>query len=112
MHSTALACREPQLYKTPKAVKKTMLGAFGRTFFEAPNWTIKTRKAFPCSVALIPFCAGAFPCSVALVFLFWVTVPMVQHGRSQGVKNTYKTNAILLIFKMKGTPGAATKWIP
>ena len=36
--------------------------------FEAPNWTMKTRKAFPCSAALVPFFAGAFPCSVALVF--------------------------------------------
>ena len=36
--------------------------------FEAPNWTMKTRKAFPCSVTLVSFCAGALPCSVALVF--------------------------------------------
>ena len=36
--------------------------------FEAPNGTMKTRKAFPCSVALVPFFAEAFPCSVALVF--------------------------------------------
>ena len=35
---------------------------------EAPNRTMKTRKAFPCSAALVPFFAGAFPCSVALVF--------------------------------------------
>ena len=35
---------------------------------EAPNWTMKARKAFPCSAALVPFFAGAFPCSVALVF--------------------------------------------
>ena len=35
---------------------------------EAPNSTMKTREAFPCSVALVPFFAGAFPCSVALVF--------------------------------------------
>ena len=33
-----------------------------------PNWTMKTRKAFPCSTALVPFFAGAFPCSVALAF--------------------------------------------
>ena len=35
---------------------------------EAPNWTMKARKAFPCSAALVPFFAGAFPCSAALVF--------------------------------------------
>ena len=34
----------------------------------APNWTMKTRNAFPCSAALVPFFAGMFPCSVALIF--------------------------------------------
>ena len=37
---------------------------------------------------------------------------MVQHGLNEGVQNIYKTNAKLHILKMKGTPGAATKWIP
>ena len=37
---------------------------------------------------------------------------MVQHGVDEGVKNIYKTNAILHIFKVKCTSGAATKWIP
>ena len=31
---------------------------------------------------------------------------MVQHGFNEGVKNMYKTTVTLLIFKMKGTPGA------
>ena len=35
---------------------------------EAPNRTMKMRKAFSCSAALVPFFAGAFSCSVALVF--------------------------------------------
>ncbi len=37
---------------------------------------------------------------------------MVQHGVDEGVKNIYKTNAIMHIFKATCTPGAATKWIP
>ena len=37
---------------------------------------------------------------------------MVQHGVDEGVKNIYKTNAILHIFKVKCTTGVATKWIP
>ena len=82
------------------------------TFFEAPYWTMKARQVFPCSVALVPFCTGAFPCSVALVFGFWGYRSMVQHGLNEGVKNMYKTNAILHILKMKGTPGAATKTSP
>ena len=37
---------------------------------------------------------------------------MVQHAVDEGVNNIYKTNVILQIFKVKCTPGAATKWIP
>ena len=37
---------------------------------------------------------------------------MVQHGVDEGVKNIYKPTAIMHIFKVKCTPGAATKWIP
>ena len=51
-----------------KPFKNNGLAHLGGTFLEAPNWTLKMRKAFPCSVALVPFCAGAFPCSTALVF--------------------------------------------
>ena len=79
---------------------------------EAPNWTMKARKTFPCSVALVPFFAGAFSCSVALVFLFLGDRSMVQHGLDEGVTNIYKTNVILHIFKVKGRPGATTKRIP
>ena len=45
-------------------------------------------------------------------FLIFGDRSMVQHGVDEGVKNIYKTNAILHIFKVKCTPGAATKWIP
>ena len=51
-----------------KAFKNNGLAHLVGTFLEAPNWTMKIRKAFPCSVSFVPFCAGAFPCSVALVF--------------------------------------------
>ena len=45
-------------------------------------------------------------------FSFFGDRSMVQHGVDEGVKNIYKTNAILHIFKVKCTSGAATKWIP
>jgi hypothetical protein len=53
-------------------------------------------------MALVPFCAGVFPCSVALVFRFWACNPLVQHGLREGVRNMYKTNAILPILKADG----------
>ena len=37
---------------------------------------------------------------------------VVQHGLNEGVKNIYKTNAILHILKTKGTFGEAIKTIP
>ena len=45
-------------------------------------------------------------------FLIFGDRSMVQHGVDEGVQNIYKTNAISHIFKVKCTPGAATKWIP
>ena len=45
-------------------------------------------------------------------FLIFGQRSMVQHGVDEGVKNIYKTNAILHMFQVKCTPGAATKWIP
>ena len=64
-------------------------------------------------MALVPFCAGAFPCSVALVFRFWACNPLVQHGLREGVRNMYKTSAILHIFESgsqeKGAPEADAK---
>ena len=45
-------------------------------------------------------------------FLILGNRSMVQHGLSEGVKNIYKTNAILHILKMKASPGAATKTSP
>ena len=80
--------------------------------FGGLNWTMRRRKAFPCSVALVSCFAEAFPCSVALVFRFWGCHWVVQHGLNEGVKNMYKTNAILHILKMKGLFGEAIKTIP
>ena len=46
-----------------------------------PDWgPIRRRKAFPCSVAFVSFCAGAFSCRVALVFEFLTFPWVVQHG--------------------------------
>ena len=51
-----------------KPFKINGLAHLGGTFLEAPNWTLKIRKAFPCLVALVSFFAGAFSNCVALVF--------------------------------------------
>ena len=45
-------------------------------------------------------------------FSFFGDRSMVQHGVDEGVKNIYKTNAILHILKMKGTFGEAIKTMP
>ena len=44
-------------------------------------------------------------------FSFFGDRSMFQHGLNEGVTNIYKTNAILHIFKVKCTLGAATKCI-
>ena len=88
-----------RIKKWQKLFENQCLGHFGETFLGAPNRSIKTRKALPCSVALIPFCAEAFPCSVALVFRFGVFLWKVQHGPNEGVRNMYKTNTFLHVLK-------------
>ena len=79
----------------PNRLKQMLWAIWG-----GPDWgPIRRRKAFPCSVAFVSFCAGAFPCSVAFVFGF-LTFPWVaQHGLSKGVRNMYKTNAFLRILR-------------
>ena len=57
------------------------------------------------------FCRSV-PMQRGALFLFFGDRSMVQHGLHKGVKNIYKTNVILHIFKVKCTQGAATKWIP
>ena len=57
------------------------------------------------------FCRSV-PMQRGTCFLFFDDRSMVQHGVDEGVKNIYKTNAILHILKMKGTFGEAIKTIP
>ena len=65
-----------------------------------PDWgPIRRRKAFPCCVTFVFFCAEAFSYSVALVFGFLTFAWGVQHGLSGGVRNMYKTNVFLHILK-------------
>ena len=69
-------------------VKNRCKNCYFCNFLGAPHgvhaWTMKMRKAFPCSVALVQFCAEALPCSMALVFGFWACHLMVEHGPSEG----------------------------
>ena len=97
--------------KCKKAFILNGLEHFEGTHSRGPIWTMTMQKAFPCSVAPVLFFDGAFPCSAALVFQLWTFLRVVQLGLSEGVRNIYKTNAFLLIFKFKGAPGAASKRI-
>ena len=99
--------------KRPKHLKINGLGRFWGTLLGRPIWTILTKNAFPCSVALVLRFREAFPCSVALVlhfrkafscsvalvFLIFGVRSMIQHGIDERVKNIYKINAIMHIFK-------------
>ena len=86
-----------------------MLGSFREAFFWGPIWNIQDAKAFPCSVALVSVSAGALPCSVALVLRFFIFLLVPHVGLSEGVRNIIKSMFVFIIFKTKGTLGAATK---
>ena len=45
-----------------------------------PIWTMRTKNAFPCSVALVLHFPEALPCCAALVFGFLMFSWVAQHG--------------------------------
>ena len=56
--------------KRQKQFKINTFGCFRGAPLGRPCWTMLTKKAFPCSVALVFHFCGALPCSVALVLRF------------------------------------------
>ena len=56
--------------KRPKAFKINGFGSFREAPLGRPCSTMLSKKAFPCSVALVFHFCGALPCSVALVLRF------------------------------------------
>ena len=82
-------------------------GALGGTQLDHEN-----TKSVPMQRGARSVFCRSVPMQRGTRFLIFGDRSMVQHGVDEGVKNIYKTNAILYIFKVKCTPGAATKWIP
>ena len=82
-------------------------GALGGTQLDHEN-----TKSVPMQRGARSVFCRSVPMQRGARFLFFGDRSMVQHGVDEGVTNTYKTNAIMHIFNMKCTPGAATKWIP
>ena len=61
--------------KRPKQFILNGFEGFRGAPLERPCWTMLTKKAFPCSVALVFHFCGALPCSVALVLRFGKALP-------------------------------------
>ena len=77
-----------------------------------PIWTIPTKNAFPCSVAIVLHFLEAFPCSVALVLGFLVSAWVVQHGpvRASEVSiNPMEFSTFCKSSKNNGVPKADAK---
>ena len=82
-------------------------GALGGTQLDHEN-----TKSVPMQRGARSVFCRSVPMQRGARFLIFGERSMVQHGVDEGVKNIYKTNAIMHIFKVKCTPEAATKWIP
>ena len=82
-------------------------GALGGT---QPDY--KNTKSIPMQCGARSVFCRSIPMQRGARFLIFGERSMVQHGLDEGVKNIYKTSAILHIFKVKRTSGASTKWIP
>ena len=82
-------------------------GALGGTQLDHEN-----TKSVPMQRGARSVFCRSVPMQRGARFLFFGDHSMVQHGVDEGVKSIYKPAAIMHIFKVKCTPGAATKWIP
>ena len=82
-------------------------GALGGTQLDHEN-----TKSVPMQRGARSVFCRSVPMQRGARFLIFGERSMVQHGVDEGVKNIYKTNVILHIFKVKCAPGAAAKWIP
>ena len=82
-------------------------GALGGTQLDHEN-----TKSVPMQRGARSVFCRSVPMQRGARFLIFGERSMVQHGVDEGVNNIYKTNAILHIFKVKCTSGAATKRIP
>ena len=81
-------------------------GALGGTQLDHEN-----TKSVPMQRGARSVFCRSVPMQRGARFLIFGDRSMVQHGVDEGVKNIYKTNVILHIFKVKCTLRAATKWI-
>ena len=71
----------------------------------------KSTKSVPMQRGARSVFCRSVPMQRGARFLIFGDRSMVQHGVDEGVKNMYKTIVILQMFKVKCTPGAATKLI-
>ena len=89
-----------------------MFGAIARGALGGTQLDHENAKSVPMQRGARPVFCRSVPMQRGARFLIFGERSMVQHGVDEGVKHIYKTNAIMRIFKVKCTPGAATKWIP
>jgi len=97
--------------KRSKRFKINGLGCFRDAFLGGPIWTIQIAKAFPCRLGLFFFRRSALVQHGADFAILYVPCGAPCWAQ-QGRQKHYKNNVLLLIFQMKGTLGAATKYIP
>ena len=89
-----------------------MFGAIARGALGGTQLDHENAKSVPMQRGTRPdFCRSVLMQRGARFLIFGVR-SMVQHGVDEGVKHICKTNAMMRIFKVKCTLGAATKLIP
>ena len=89
-----------------------MFGAIAREALGGTQLDHENAKSVPMQRGARPVFCRSVPMQRDARFLIFGVRSMVQHGVDEGVKNIYKTNAILHFLKIKASPGAATKMSP
>ena len=89
-----------------------MFGAIARGALGGTQLHHENTKSVPMQRGTRSVFCRSVPMQRGARFVIFGELSMVQHGADEGVKTIYNTNAIMHMFKVKCTPGAATKWIP
>ena len=98
--------------KRLKQFKINGLDCFREACFEGPIWTIQIAKSFPCSVVLIFFSSPKRSYAAWRAFAIFDVPGGAPCWAQRARQKRYEMNGLLMIFHMKGTLGAATKYIP
>ena len=98
--------------RVQNSLKYMVWTVLGRPFFGDPSELSKLRNRSHAAWRSLFFLRRSAPMQRGAHFAIFDVPCGAPCWAQRGRQKRYKSNAFLMIFQMKGTLGAATKWIP